>query len=113
MCLNDLRQYLYDHLIGKWIKINVSFYQFINTGRFVDCECFGILELIVTDQEFNQYIVPIVVDKFMLSVVDLNKYSIDFFETSNDEYYSSFNNLAMPYIGIRLKEVGDNCLESI
>lgn len=87
--------------------------QFINTGRFVDCECFGILELFVVDQEFNQNVLPVVVDKSILNVVDLNKYSIEFFETSNDEYYSSFNNIAMPYIGIRLKELGPNCLESI
>ena len=113
MCLNDLRQYLYDQLIGKWIKINVSSYQFINTGSFVDCECFGILELIVADQEFNQNILPIIVDKSILNVVDLNKYSIEFFETTNDEYYSRFNNIAMHYVGIRLKEVGSNCLESI
>lgn len=113
MCLNDLRQYLYDNLIGKWIKISVYSYQFINTGRFVDCECFGILELLVVDQEFNQNIFHIIVDKSILNVVDLNKYSIEFFETSNDEYYRSFNNLAMPYIGIRLKEPGPNCLESI
>lgn len=113
MCLNDLRQYIYDYFIGKWIKINVYSYQFINTGRFVDCECFGILEFIVADQEFNQNILSMVVDKSILNVVDLNKYSIEFFETLNDEYYSSFNNIAMPYIGIRLKELGPNCLESI
>ena len=69
--------------------------------------------MIVADQEFNQNILPIIVDKSILNVVDLNKYSIEFFETSNDEYYRSFNNLAMPYVGIRLKEVGSNCLESI
>lgn len=83
------------------------------TDRFVDCECFGILELFVVDQEFNQNTLPIIVDKSILKVVDLNKYSIEFFETSNDEYYSRFNNIAMPYVGIRLKELGPNCLESI
>lgn len=113
MCLDDLRQYLYDQLIGKWIKINESSYKIINTGRFVDCECLGILELFVADQEFNQNVLPVVVDKSILSVVDLNKYSIEFFETTNDEYYRSVKSIAMPYVGIRLKEVGFNCLESI
>ena len=69
--------------------------------------------MIVADQEFNQNILSIVVDKSILNVVGLNKYSIEFFETLNDEYYSSFNNIVMPYIGIRLKELGPNCLESI
>lgn len=65
------------------------------------------------DQGLNQNILPIVVDKSILNVVDLNKHSIEFFETTNDEYYSSFKSLAMSYIGIRLKEPGPNCLESI